>query len=136
MENKEKRKTMTSKKNLFSYFNRVQKHDSSRERNEIEDEDGQVDIFYSSRHKVVDMSTTYVQENCIENEVNLTYSDVEGLVDLTKEYEELRRPNKRRRGIWDSGRSFQLQWTSIFPFMEPVTCENGDVIEVKCVICS
>ena len=83
MENKEKRKTMTSKKNLFSYFDRVQKHDSSRERNEIEEEAGRVDLFYSSRHKVVDMSTTYVQEYCIENEVNLT-TYVEGLVDLTK----------------------------------------------------
>ena len=86
MENKEKRKTMTSKKNLFSYFDRVQKHDSSRERNEIEEEVGRVYLFYYSTHKVVDMSTTYVQENCIENEVNLT-SDVEQLVDLTKEYE-------------------------------------------------
>ena len=84
---------------------------------------------------MVDISTTYVLENCIENEVNLT-SDIEGLVDLTKEYEELRRPNKHRRGIWDSRRSFQLEWTSIFPFMEPMTCENGDVIEVKCTICS
>ena len=48
----------------------------------------------------------------------------------------MRRPNKCRRGIWDSRRSLQLEWTSIFPFMEPVICENGDVIEVKCAICS
>ena len=76
----------------------MQKHDSSRERNEIEEEVGRVDLFYSSRHKVVDMSTTYVQYNCIENEVDVT-SDVEGLVDLTKEYGELRHPNKHKRGI-------------------------------------
>ena len=29
-----------------------------------------------------------------------------------------------------------IRVTSIFPFVDPVTCENGDVIEVKCVICS
>ena len=49
------------KTNLFSYFDRVQKHDSSRERNEIEEKVGQVDISDASRHKVVDSSITYIQ---------------------------------------------------------------------------
>lgn len=97
MENKEKRKT-TTLKNLLLYFDKVKKHNSSRGRNAIEEEVDLVDVSDAFSHKVVDMSTTYVQENCIENEVKFI-SDVEGLVDLTKEYGELRHPNKHKRGI-------------------------------------
>lgn len=84
----------------------MKKHDSTQGRREIEKVIDTIDVFSaSSSHEVVNMTITYVQENCIENEHNLT-SDIEGLVDLTKEYEELRQLNKHKRGDWDSGSSF------------------------------
>ena len=45
---------------------------------------------------------------------------------------------KRKKGQWDVGRKFKVDWISRYPFIEPIplTNENKASQEVKCISCS
>ena len=129
MSNTNHGKKGSKQRDVLSYFQKPQSKnlDSLHDSNSFEQPINEIDVNTSenaSNNHIVDDKTCSSSEpseiNAIQPEIDNDNVEVFSLGGNTNHSQS----RKRKKGQWDAGRQFQLEWASIFPFIEPINSIN------------